>query len=141
MVVGCSAFGGGQPGEVEALELEVGNCFNQPGADDSSAAGETVLTVMVVECGELHDFEVYHSFDLDEGAFPGAEAVEELWIAGCLAEFENFVGLSFDESELDISAIFPTRETWDDLDDREVLCSVTAVSGEAREGSASGARV
>lgn len=126
-----------EAGEVEALDLLVGDCFNGPGPQ----GGETVLTVMVVPCSELHEFEVYHSFDLEDGTFPGVDAVEDLWIAGCLAEFERFVGITFDESELDISGIFPTEETWNDLDDREVLCSVTAVDGEPRAGSASGARI
>lgn len=141
IVMGCSVLSGADAGEVEALELEVSNCFNQPGSEDSSGGGVTVLTVMVVECSEAHDFEIYHSFDLEDGSFPGEEAVEELWIAGCLAEFESFVGISFDASELDISAIYPTRDTWEDLGDREVLCSVTAVNGEPRSGSASGSRI
>lgn len=126
-----------ESGEVEALDLQVGDCFNGPGA----GGGETVLTVMVVPCDELHEFEVYHAFDLEDGDYPGTDAVQELWIAGCLSEFEGFVGMPFDQSELDISGIFPTAETWNELDDREVLCSVTAVSGEPRTGSAERARI
>lgn len=126
-----------EAGEVEALDLRVGDCFNGPGADGA----DTVLTVMVVPCDELHEFEVYHAFDLADGAYPGTDTVQERWIAGCLDEFEGFVGVPFDESELDISGIFPTEETWNDLGDREVLCSVTAVSGEPRTGSAYRARI
>ncbi|MDH3679533.1 MAG: septum formation family protein [Acidimicrobiia bacterium] len=126
-----------EPGEVEALDLRLGDCFNGPGAE----GGETVLTVMVVPCDQLHEFEVYHAFDLADGDFPGMDVVQNLWISGCLDEFERFVGVPFDESDLDISGIFPTEETWNDLNDREVLCSVTAVSGEPRSGSARGARL
>lgn len=123
-------------GEVKALELEVGSCFNEAGPES-----ETVLTVIVVPCEEPHLFEVYHSFELEDGPYPGDESVEDRWIAGCLAEFEAFVGMSFDESELDISGIFPTEDTWVGVGDREVLCSVTPVDGEPRSGSARGSGI
>ncbi len=136
VVSGCGSLGDddGEGAEVEALSLELGDCFNDPGSS-------SVESVMVVACSEPHDFEVYYIFELPEGEFPGVDVVEEQWIAGCLPEFEGFVGLPFDESVLDMSAIFPTEQTWSSLDDREVLCSVTAVDGAPRTGSAKGSRV
>ncbi len=116
------------------MELDVGDCFNAP----SSGSAMLVDQVTVVPCAEPHDFEVYHAFDLTGDAFPGDDVIEDRWISGCLDRFEPFVGIPFDQSVLDISAIFPTEETWESLDDREVVCSVTAVSGEPRSGSAAG---
>lgn len=133
VVTGC---GGNDDGEVEAIELEVGDCFNE-----TVEKSQTVESVMVVSCDEAHDFEVYHAFDLEDGPYPGVEVVEDLWIAGCLDRFEDFVGVSFDASVLEISGIFPTEETWVALGDREVACSVTAVDGEPRTGSAAGAGI
>ena len=118
-----------ESGELAAFDLQLGDCFNDPGLDQ-------VETVTVVPCSLSHDFEVYHLFQMDDGPYPGADAIRDEWIQGCLAEFESFVGISFDVSALDISAIFPTEESWNELDDREVLCSVTAVSGLPRSGSA-----
>lgn len=145
VLVGCGSLLGDGPtrddsgqvveaGELEAFDLQVGDCFNDPGAD-------AVDTVMAVPCTELHDFEVYHSFDLADGDYPGADTIQSQWTQGCLAEFEGFVGTSFDQSLLDISGIFPTEETWNELGDREVLCSVTAVDGNPREGSARNTRI
>lgn len=119
---------------MEALDLQLGDCFNDP-------ASAEVETVIVVPCDADHDFEVYHLFELPDGEYPGPEKLEEQWIQGCLPEFEPFVGVSFDESGLDISAIFPTEQSWEDLDDREVLCSVTAVDGSPRRSSARGTGV
>lgn len=115
-------------GVLGADELRLGDCFNDPGS--------AVDSVDVVPCDELHHFELYHWFDLDDGAYPGVDAMEDLWIQGCLVEFESFVGAPFDESQFDISAIFPTEQTWDDLSDREVMCSVTALGELGSTGSA-----
>jgi hypothetical protein len=121
-------------GSLLPFELEVGDCFDDPGPGE-------VETVMVMPCEGEHDFEVYHRFMLPDGSYPGAQAIQDAWIEGCLAEFELFVGTSFDESMLDISGIYPTRESWEGIDDREVLCSVTAVNGQPRAGSAQGSGV
>lgn len=129
----CSSDGSDDGGRaVEAFDLEPGACFNRP------AEASQVKEVEVVDCAEAHDFEVYHSFQLADGPYPGAAAMEEEWIQGCIAPFESFVGSTFDESVLDISAIFPTSESWDQVGDREVVCSVTAVDGVPRTGSAAG---
>ncbi|MEL7208904.1 MAG: septum formation family protein [Actinomycetota bacterium] len=122
---------GGSGGDTQAFDLVLGDCFNAPGSAE-------VERVTVVACSEEHDFEIFHTFELDDGAYPGAEQLEDQWIQGCLAQFEGFVGSTFDESALDISAIFPTRESWNELGDREVLCSVTAVDGTPRSSSAAG---
>ncbi len=139
---GCGLFGDDDDAarDVEAFDLQIGYCFNSPDESDDTAAGQgsEVERVTVVSCSEEHDFEIFHTFELDDGPYPGPAALEELWIQGCLERFEDFVGSGFDESSLDVSAIFPTERSWDELDDREVLCSVTAVDGAPRSGSARG---
>lgn len=140
---GCGLFGddGSEVStrDVEAFDLQIGFCFNSTdGEAEDAGSGSEVERVTVVPCNQPHDFEIFHTFELDDGPYPGPEELENLWIQGCLARFEDFVGSSFDESMLDISAIFPTERSWDELDDREVLCSVTAVDGEPRLTSARG---
>ncbi len=122
------------PTAVYALDIHVADCFNSPGA-------ESVEQVTVVPCGEPHDFEAFYSFQLDDGPYPGDDAVQKQWFDGCLAQFESFVGTKFDESALDVSAIYPTERTWNDLKDREVLCSVTAIDGIRRTGTARNAGI
>jgi hypothetical protein len=123
-----------ESGTLPAFDLQLGDCFNDPGSGEVEA-------VTVVPCAEAHDFEVYHVFTLDDGPYPGTEIIQDEWIDGCLAEFEPFVGTSFDASILDISAIFPTEQSWDELGDRVILCSVTAVDEVPRTGSARGSNV
>lgn len=117
-----------QGGEIDAGDLEIGDCFNGRSAE--------VEKVAAVPCAEPHDFELYHSYDLAYDEFPGADVIEVEWLRGCLLAFEEFVATPFDESKLDISGIFPQEGTWNDLGDREVLCSVTALDGSRLSGSA-----
>lgn len=136
--VGCSGDGPERDdagtvvseGEIHSFDLRVGDCFRDPGEGE-------VGPVFVVPCDQPHGFEVYYSFDLPDGSMPEGRAMEDAWVSGCLSEFEPFVGSPFDSSTLDISAIYPTEDTWEG-GDREVLCSVTPYSGESMEGSAAG---
>lgn len=123
-----------ESGTLAAFDLQLGDCFNDPGSGE-------VESVIVVPCAESHDFEVYHVFTMDDGPYPGTDVIQAEWIDGCLGEFEPFVGISFDSSILDISAIFPTQQSWEELGDRVILCSVTAVDGAPRTGSARGSNV
>jgi len=97
--------------------LEVGDCFGP--VDD----GNSTTKRLAVPCSEPHQFELYHQFELEGSEFPG-EGITKLSQQGCLSEFEDFIGQSYAQSSLDISAIFPSPKTWA-KGDRVVLCSVT----------------
>ena len=59
--------------------------------------------------------------DVAEGmAFPGSSRVEEVALNLCLERFDEFVGTPYYDSLLDIEAFSPTRDSWEDIDDREV---------------------
>ena len=118
-------------GDVSALRLNVGDCIAEP------TEGE-FETVPVVPCSEPHVSELFHSFDIDGDDYPGEEEVIALAEAGCIDEFADFIGTSYEESEWDVSFLYPVEETWNTLDDREVLCGVVTVSGDETTGSAEG---
>ena len=52
--------------------------------------------------------------------------------------FEPFVGMSYEASVYDYMIITPTPESWDEVDDREVLCALTSYDGQATFGSGQG---
>ena len=89
-------------------------------------------------CSEPHDPELFHSFDLGGDVFPGDEATINLAREGCISEFDSFIGLAYAESVWDITAIYPTEQTWDAINDREVVCGVFPVSDEDTVGSVRG---
>jgi hypothetical protein len=103
--------------DASAFEIRVGDCLN-----DATASG-TVTTVPIVPCTEPHDSEAYASIMLDDGDFPGDDAIQEKANAGCVEQFTEFVGLEYNASELEYTFYFPSEDSWSQ-GDREILCEV-----------------
>jgi hypothetical protein len=100
----------------DIFAIEVGDC-----AGDLTEGEVTELDV--IPCADPHGSEAYASFVMDDGDFPGAEAIEAQGIEDCGAAFEEFVGLPYEDSELFATWLTPTTESWDG-GDREILCFV-----------------
>lgn len=117
--------------DVSATDVEVGDCFN-------AAEGESITDVGGVPCDEPHVYEVYALPQHADGEFPGdgmQAKAEEL----CVAEFEGYVGIGYDESEWLLTTINPSAETWEE-GDRETICALHAegnaeVTGSARDSA------
>ncbi|WP_449408593.1 septum formation family protein [Microbacterium maritypicum] len=106
------------PSDAETVawsDLEVGQCMPYVEWE------EDLYEVPVVPCDEPHTDEVYLTFDVEDGDFPGDDELNRIAEERCLSEFETFVGYSYAESELDFYWSVPTQRTWR-WDDREVLC-------------------
>lgn len=101
----------------DVFSLAVGDCLN-----DLDANGE-VSAVPKVDCVEPHDSEVYLSVLMDDGDFPGAEAITTASEDGCLRAFDAFVGAPYETSLVDYNSYQPTEATWA-AGDREILCIV-----------------
>lgn len=108
------------PGDMTSVfDLNNGDCFN-------SAVEATVEEVAVTDCDNGHEYEIYFAVDYDAGPFesyPGAEAVTNFVNEQCTAQFESFVGMTYDDSELYIYYLAPTEDSWGG-GDREVLCAL-----------------
>ncbi|GAB3213409.1 septum formation family protein [Marinactinospora thermotolerans] len=120
-VVGLS--GCGLLGTESVLMLSVGDCL------PAAAEGE-LAAVETISCEEPHDSEIYASSTMEGDEYPGDDAVITAAEEKCLAEFEGFVGMAYEESELDISYMYPTQESWETLDDREILCMIYDPAGD-----------
>ncbi|NQV05865.1 septum formation family protein [bacterium] len=114
------------------LTLDEGDCFNDP---DSFTQVESVDTV---DCAEPHDNEVYEVITSSAPSWPGDETMKAESFEVCLAAFEPFIGVSYDVSRWDIAALWPSQQSWDDADDREIICAVYDISGEQVTGTARG---
>jgi hypothetical protein len=92
--------------------------------------------VTAVSCAEPHDYEVLalvqHPAGPEEG-FPGVDEVLAFAEDECLAQWEPYVGLPYERSELSAFALHPTEETWR-VGDREIAC-LAYIEGEQLEGS------
>jgi hypothetical protein len=109
-----------EPERISVFDLEVGNCFN----DDEGLPEETT-TVGVVPCGSPHDNEVFFQYELPDGPFPGDDQVRTETFERCDDEFETFVGIPVEDSELSSFPVYPTRQSWAD-GDRVVYCALYA---------------
>ncbi|MDA0567112.1 septum formation family protein [Streptomonospora sp. S1-112] len=112
--------------------LEVGDCLAEP-------LGMTEISeIETAECSQPHESEVFASVMMEDGDYPGDEAVATQAEETCVSEFESFVGMPYMESELDMDMLHPTQESWESMDDREILCVIYDPAGQTT-GSLSGA--
>jgi hypothetical protein len=119
---------------VVALVITVAACSDNDESVFNAEVGECVETISdltgnVIElpetsCDEPHEGEVFllveHEGDDDD--FPGLSAIEGEAQEECTGdEFEDYTGVSFDETVIDVFLITPTEETWAE-GDRESIC-------------------
>jgi hypothetical protein len=121
-------------GNVDAFAMRVGDCFDDTAVLGVDEAGE-VSSLPGVPCADPHDNEVYAVFNVDVDSFPGDEAMGELAFTQCLERFEGFVGTIYEESVLDITALYPSDQSWSVQDDREVVCAVYDMNDNKLTGS------
>jgi hypothetical protein len=127
---GCSTKG-------NVFSLSVGDCFSGViAAYEHSEVGD----VDVVSCSKLHTYEVYSEFELTGSSWPGLSTVVSRSEEGCWTRFASFVGIEYEYSEWYISSIYPTQDSWNKFDDREVICVLGTEYDEQTTGSARGTR-
>ncbi|MFD1716368.1 septum formation family protein [Georgenia deserti] len=102
------------------MSLEPGDCLN---ADDLE--GNEISDVEVLECSEEHTAEIFAQVEHEGDEFPGNEALQSEAQETCDAEFENYVGVPYAESEFHYTALMPSEDSWNDADDRTSLCILT----------------
>ena len=105
-----------EAGAVDAFEVRVGDCF-----DDTGFGEDEISEVPGVPCADPHDNEVYALFDVS-GEWPGDERIEQLAYEGCYERFEATIGKSYEDSMIDYTVIYPSEGSWNEQDDREVIC-------------------
>jgi len=87
---------------------------------------EVLSTVEVGPCSQPHSGEVFASFDLADGPFPGDAQVLRLAEGGCFKRLGKYVGEARDVSKLEVYAYYPVKATWSL--DQGVTCMVTTAS-------------
>jgi hypothetical protein len=113
--------------------LETGDCINRAALEDNDRD-----TAPLVSCAELHDLEVYVSYDLEaKGDYPSVETIVADATKQCESYFTPFVGLDFGISTLDFVYYYPTETSWA-AGDRGVTCAIFDPYGPV-EGSLKGA--
>lgn len=114
-----------------AVDLEVGECLDSDDLDSDEISRVTTL-----DCEEPHDVEIFGKHELSDGAFPGMSTIQEVGEEECRDQFFSFMGEDAVASGAQYSYLSPSEKTWDDADDRTVLCM--AISDEPVTGTMGG---
>ena len=134
VLVACS----GEGGEGNVFSLKVGDCFHE--GDDE---GEEIENVEIVDCDEPHQYEVYAAVDLEapnDARFPGYDHLDSVTSSLCLDHFDEYVGVTYEDSLLGIRTLSPSRDSWEELGDRGVICALFDLEDLYMEGSMKGSR-
>ena len=109
-----------------ALLIVAGACSGDDDDDDNGADAQPVPEVEelpVVPCSRKHSHEIYATVAYAEkDVYPGVEEFEAFAEVECLKQFETFVGISAFDSTLSFSWLVPSLASWNDEEDRDVLC-------------------
>ncbi len=122
---GCSLLG--------APTADVGDCV------DLEVDATFVSELKGFECSKEHDAEIYFKGDVTEDGEYDAAAIEKEAVDLCLAGFQDFVGVEYFSSALDVYYLFPQQDGWNN-GDRAVICAVytpDAATGDATRTSGS----
>jgi hypothetical protein len=100
--------------------LRPGECIN------SSRNG---LNVTVLSCATPHDAEVFATFSLPEGPWPGASAVQQGAGNGCVSRLGGYLNPQLATAALSQEYVYPNQAAWQ-AGERTVVCEVRSVSGQ-----------
>lgn len=128
---------------VNKYDLDPGSCFNQ--YSTLGETGGTTEETRVVDCADPHEGEVFLQLPYPASAgeaFPGVSAMIRWTEQQCYQAFEDFVGVQYELSGLEIGTMQPTVETWTGAGlHREVTCYVYSFTGNALQGTMAGSGV
>ena len=120
-----------EEGNIGAFSVRVGDCFNDV------SFGDEVSSLPGVPCPDPHDNEAYAVFDVSVPSYPEGEGMSELAYKSCMDRFAAYVGQDYESSSLEITTMFPSRQSWAQSD-REVICAVYDMNAAKLTGSAKG---
>jgi hypothetical protein len=116
---------------VLAVDMDPGDCIDLPSGNPLPAEGESIIALDVVDCGTPHVAEVIARVVHPAGRsadYPGDVALNEHAELGCINEFEQSVGRSYAESELELNYLMPEARGWAE-GDRTTLCIAALPEG------------
>ena len=102
------------------FRLRPGECINSAGNG---------LNVTVLSCATPHDAEVFATFSLPEGPWPGASAVRQDAGNGCVSRLGGYLNPQLATAALSQEYVYPNQAAWQ-AGERTVVCEVRSVSGQ-----------
>jgi len=117
---------------VDVFSVKLGDCMLDTGTGMLTDAS-------ILPCTDSHDQEVYYEITMPDGDFADADinaAAQE-----CIGDaYTAFVGLGYQESALDVTTLTPTKESWEQSNDRVIQCLIFDPAGPVTGSLAGAAR-
>ena len=113
-IVAAAAGGAFDDGSTNVFSLEVGRCYDLP--LDSSDPNFVVSELEEVPCDEPHNGELIYEGRLNPNRDREYTTEDALWAEArelCEAQFEPYVGVSYEQSELLVAPLVAERQAWD----------------------------
>ena len=104
------------------LALRTGDCLVNP-------QGDTITEVTRRDCSEPHDAEVIGTSTVTADELPDQASLDAQARQDCLAAFADYIGRSYEDSDLELRWWVPTQESWDQADDRSITCLALTPDG------------
>lgn len=139
-LAGCSWFGGGDKNGAKSqsvFDVKPGQCFTTP-ADVKAE----LSNLNEVSCTSKHTEESYavvayqprnaagqNSSAASSSGYPGTDVLETYAKGVCAQKFSGYVGVDYLDSTLYYTYLLPSARSWEQNDDRAVLCFVTTTGG------------
>jgi hypothetical protein len=85
--------------------------------------------VHVVACADPHDAEIFGTFRLTGGTWPGDSTARQQAASGCESRLSGYINPQLDTSNLTQSYVYPGQQAWTS-GQRTVVCEVRSASGQ-----------
>ncbi len=121
MLTGCTQSFRDPSGQVTSpatrgpFEIKAGDCLG------SLTAG-TANQVVLVPCSDPHYWQAYLITSMSPGPYPGQSRISEVGNQVCNSAFPGFVGVAPAKSKYQFTFLYPTQDTWENVDDRAITC-------------------
>ncbi len=113
--------------DIGAYKVRNGDCLLNPGM-----SGFT--TVTVTPCSAEHDLEAFAQTPVTGDTYPGDDAVQKQYTDFCSAEFKKLMNTDVKTSVYSTTGLYPNQKSWDENEDRQILCLIGQVDVAASTG-------
>lgn len=128
----CSSSNG--TSSTSVFDVKPGQCFIAP-----SEVKAELSSLSQVPCTKPHTQEAYalvayqassgNGASADAGTYPGPDVLDKFAKGACAQRFTGYVGVDYTQSKLFFTYLLPSARSWEQDDDRTVLCFVTTTGG------------
>jgi hypothetical protein len=143
-LAGCGWFGSDDDSDdgksTSVFSVKPGQCFVAPAEVKSELANITRVDCDKPHTEESYAIVTYTNVDgSDPSVYPGSDLLTKFAQGRCAQSFDSYVGISYLDSSLYFTYLFPSARGWEQDRDRNVVCFVTT-TGEQLTGSVKGSK-